>query len=536
MLSVFLSHNHSDKPFARRLAERLKAHGVRVWLDEAEMQVGDSLVSKIESAIRECTYLGVILSPSSVASQWVQREVNMALSEEIHGRRIKVLPLLHKPCEIPGFLKDKLYADFSEDFDSGLRVLLERLDSDLHEESYRQKRAYEILQTGYQDWVAFSKEDSHLLDRPTIDLVVQHVSEPLLSLNLIEYLLCSISLAQPANLAPEDLHRLREWVGGNSVPLVEKLVHHGNPTVRVGSLSLFGLLGDDSVTDEVLRVACEDTNQDVKRTALATVSQLGRQLPEAVARELLESDSDWVVQSYALRGAPDKQCCLLVSDGTEFATGMGSIAEDAGFHVVSLPTSPGSFELASLRGHLLQSYSLLVVVRGEHFTQYGNERFYELLREFVRTGGILFATSWVSWETKYQYEFTEVLPFRHIRDTYNEGVRVTCAPTQERFAQELLAKPVSYYTSFELLETKDGSSVLLEAPGSVPLLGYRHFGSGLCYYFNTCQHFCLGHMASPLSASPELHSALSKLLARIHGDVVKRQASRKIANDPSQVS
>ena len=31
---VFLSHNAQDKPRVRRLAERLKAAGVRVWWDE----------------------------------------------------------------------------------------------------------------------------------------------------------------------------------------------------------------------------------------------------------------------------------------------------------------------------------------------------------------------------------------------------------------------------------------------------------------------------------------------------------------------
>ena len=259
-----------------------------------------------------------------------------------------------------------------------------------------------------------------------------------------------------------------------------------------------------------------------------------RAVIEGVTLLMNRSANDWVVQSYALRGIPDKHCCLLVSDGTEFATGIGSIAEDAGFYVVSLPSSVASFELDNLQRHLLQSYSLLVLVRGEHFTQYGNESFYELLREFVLTGGVLFATSWVSWETKYLYEFKEVLPFRHIRDTYNEGVRLTCAPTKERFAQELLSKPISYYASFELLEKRDGSSVLLEAPGLVPLLGYRHFGLGSCYYFNTCQHMCLGHIASPLGTTPELRSALSKLLAKIHGDVAKRQSSRTMPNGPSE--
>ena len=35
---VFLSHNHADKPKVRKLAERLKAAGVRVWIDEWVIQ------------------------------------------------------------------------------------------------------------------------------------------------------------------------------------------------------------------------------------------------------------------------------------------------------------------------------------------------------------------------------------------------------------------------------------------------------------------------------------------------------------------
>ena len=31
---VFLSHNHADKPRVRRLAERLRDAGLRVWSDE----------------------------------------------------------------------------------------------------------------------------------------------------------------------------------------------------------------------------------------------------------------------------------------------------------------------------------------------------------------------------------------------------------------------------------------------------------------------------------------------------------------------
>jgi hypothetical protein len=94
MSSIFLSHSHKDKPFARKIAQQLSAHGMRVWLDEAELLVGDSLITKIEIAIKDCSYLGVILSPNSVNSDWVRKEVSIALTEEIQGKRVKVLPLL----------------------------------------------------------------------------------------------------------------------------------------------------------------------------------------------------------------------------------------------------------------------------------------------------------------------------------------------------------------------------------------------------------------------------------------------------------
>jgi hypothetical protein len=193
MSTIFLSHNHKDKPFARKLSEKLKAHGIRAWIDEAEIQIGDSLISKIESAIEEFTYLGVILSPNSASSEWVRREVNIALTKEIKGKKVKVLPLIYKKCDIPGFLADKLYADFTEDFEEGFEKLLARLTSDLHSEKHKQKRTYEIFQTAYQDWISFGKQDYQLLEKDTIALVLEHLVQPKLSLNLMEYLLWSVS-------------------------------------------------------------------------------------------------------------------------------------------------------------------------------------------------------------------------------------------------------------------------------------------------------------------------------------------------------
>lgn len=114
MSSVFLSHNSKDKAFARKLASMLRDNGVEVWIDEAELKVGDSLTQKIGTAIETTDFLAVVLSHSSVNSPWVQKELALAMQKELAERQVRVLPILKESCEIPPFLKDKLYADFTD--------------------------------------------------------------------------------------------------------------------------------------------------------------------------------------------------------------------------------------------------------------------------------------------------------------------------------------------------------------------------------------------------------------------------------------
>jgi hypothetical protein len=129
MSSVFLSHNSTDKPLARKLAQDLVLRGVRVWLDEAELVVGDSLLQKIASAIEEMDYLAVLLSPASVSSAWVYKELEIAIARQLMTGGVKVLPVIVAPCEVPAFLRDTFYVrmDTEENYASGLRNLMRRL-------------------------------------------------------------------------------------------------------------------------------------------------------------------------------------------------------------------------------------------------------------------------------------------------------------------------------------------------------------------------------------------------------------------------
>lgn len=112
MGSIFLSHTWKDKEFTRKLGNRLKDYGAKVWIDEAEIKVGESLIGKIEEGINEMEYLGVVLSPDSIKSEWVKREVEIAINDEIRGKKVKVLPIVARKCQIPSFLQGKLHADF----------------------------------------------------------------------------------------------------------------------------------------------------------------------------------------------------------------------------------------------------------------------------------------------------------------------------------------------------------------------------------------------------------------------------------------
>ncbi|MBK0052733.1 toll/interleukin-1 receptor domain-containing protein [Stenotrophomonas sp. S39] len=49
---IFLSHSSADKPFIRQLRRDLLARGMlKAWRDETEIQVGDSLIAKIDEGM-----------------------------------------------------------------------------------------------------------------------------------------------------------------------------------------------------------------------------------------------------------------------------------------------------------------------------------------------------------------------------------------------------------------------------------------------------------------------------------------------------
>lgn len=95
MWDLFISHASEDKEaVARPLTVELQRRGYKVWLDESELRIGDSLRRSIDQGLAGCRFGVVILSRNFFAKQWPQRELDGLTSREIRGDKV-ILPVWH---------------------------------------------------------------------------------------------------------------------------------------------------------------------------------------------------------------------------------------------------------------------------------------------------------------------------------------------------------------------------------------------------------------------------------------------------------
>lgn len=106
--SIFVSYAHEDAVLAREFAKAMEAEGARVWLDQGELLIGDSLIDRISEAIAEFDFVAAMVSPSSVESNWCRKEVALAMSKQLRrgGRTVTVLPLRVGDVTMPPSLAD----------------------------------------------------------------------------------------------------------------------------------------------------------------------------------------------------------------------------------------------------------------------------------------------------------------------------------------------------------------------------------------------------------------------------------------------
>jgi formylglycine-generating enzyme required for sulfatase activity len=97
---VFVSHSHQDNEYCREYVAGLRAHECTVWYDEHNLGWGE-LRATIQSELERSQHFVAILSPASVASQWVNREIDASIQLADRGQLKSIIFVVAKRCTVP---------------------------------------------------------------------------------------------------------------------------------------------------------------------------------------------------------------------------------------------------------------------------------------------------------------------------------------------------------------------------------------------------------------------------------------------------
>jgi len=109
---AFLSHSSKDKAIVRRLAERLRNGGLRVWFDEWEIRPGDSIPRKIDEGLEQSAVLVLCMSASSLGSDWAAVESQTFRFTDPLNRDLRFIPLRLDNTEPRASLRQFAYVDW----------------------------------------------------------------------------------------------------------------------------------------------------------------------------------------------------------------------------------------------------------------------------------------------------------------------------------------------------------------------------------------------------------------------------------------
>jgi TolB-like protein len=96
MAELFLSYSKSDRSQALELVDELRARGFSVWVDQGGIEGAKNWSAEIVEGINACSTFILLISPHSVASRNVAKEVHLA-SE----KRKNILPVVIEKVALP---------------------------------------------------------------------------------------------------------------------------------------------------------------------------------------------------------------------------------------------------------------------------------------------------------------------------------------------------------------------------------------------------------------------------------------------------
>ncbi|HTS34185.1 MAG TPA: toll/interleukin-1 receptor domain-containing protein [Candidatus Solibacter sp.] len=167
-IDLFLSHNNADKPWTEGLAGAVEADGsgppLKVFFDKWDIPPGGDIPAELEQGLQNSRYVGLVLSPESVASDWVTLERSTAIYRDPRARERSLIPLLRRDCNIPDMLARLRYIDFRRDadFNDGLDTLV----GILRGRPAKRGGEQDASEVHFREDAALLKQHRKIFDRP----------------------------------------------------------------------------------------------------------------------------------------------------------------------------------------------------------------------------------------------------------------------------------------------------------------------------------------------------------------------------------
>jgi TIR domain len=127
---LFLSHNSADKAWTERLASAIESDRtgppLKVFFDKWDIPHGADIPAELEQGLQKSRYIGLVLSPESLSSDWIVLERSTAIFRDPAARHRSLIPLMRRTCKLPDMLARLRYLDFrrDHDFEEGVATLV----------------------------------------------------------------------------------------------------------------------------------------------------------------------------------------------------------------------------------------------------------------------------------------------------------------------------------------------------------------------------------------------------------------------------
>lgn len=155
---MFISYAASDRRLVERIRDELFRSGIELAEDAWETTDRRDWMSWIGRAISTSDVVVAILSPEATASPGVETE--LALAHDLDRLGAELIPVLAVPTELPDAVRERALVDFTSDFNSGIRTLLEQIQTVTRSNfSGMTPRDFEHLVADLLETVGFSLEE-----------------------------------------------------------------------------------------------------------------------------------------------------------------------------------------------------------------------------------------------------------------------------------------------------------------------------------------------------------------------------------------